>query len=304
MSWIFNGNADFVELFWPFAFMGMSTVLLFGRVSTKTTSIVFYIYCILTVILIFQKGGADYLGGTSSRNSVSIFVVFFLTMHMVTSFQNKKSISIYYAFVAFITCFSAIGRSGVITSVIVICIFCIFRFEKGQSYIRNIKIFLGAVLATIVLYQLIMYFEPELIENAISNILWRGLESKRTAIWSDYVSKSFSSFGNWFFGSHISGTQLLNLYSENLHNSFLMLHAKYGMVVFLMVIILIIKSIVAYVKDRNFYFLSAMFICLFRMSFDYTNFNGLLDTIFLVLLLYPSYSKQVIKYRTEGSYYD
>ena len=83
-----------------------------------------------------------------------------------------------------------------------------------------------------------------------------------------------------------------------------MLHAKYGMVVFLMVIILIIKSIVAYVKDRNFYFLSAMFICLFRMSFDYTNFNGLLDTIFLVLLLYPSYSKQVIKYRTEGSYYD
>ena len=149
-----------------------------------------------------------------------------------------------------------------------------------------------------------MYFEPELIENAISNILWRGLESKRTAIWSDYVSKSFSSFGNWFFGSHISGTQLLNLYSENLHNSFLMLHAKYGMVVFLMVIILIIKSIVAYVKDRNFYFLSAMFICLFRMSFDYTNFNGLLDTIFLVLLLYPSYSKQVIKYRTEGSYYD
>lgn len=295
LSWIYNGNADFIELLWPVAFMGVSTVLLFGNVSTKMTSLIFFVYCAITVFLIFQRGGADYLGGTSSRNSVSVFVVLFLIMHLIAAFQNKKSVPIYYGLIAFVTCFAAIGRSGIIISVVIICIFCLIRFENGQSYIRNIKIFAWTILIIVVFYQVIMRLEPELIDNAIGNLMWRGLESKRTIMWSDYLSKSFSSFGNVIFGAKISGTQLLDFYNSNLHNSFLMLHAKYGAFVFLIVVVLMIKSLFYYYKEKNYFYFSSLVLCIIRMNFDYTNFNGILDTILVVLLLYPLYSKQQIK---------
>ena len=99
----------------------------------------------------------------------------------------------------------------------------------------------------------------------------------------------FFSIANIVFGAEISGTRLLNFYSSNLHNSILMLHAKYGIIGLSIVLISLIRAGVRMLKERNMYLFVPLVSIFFRMNFDYTNFNGILDTVIIAFFMYAWY---------------
>ena len=286
LSFIYNSNSDLVEILWPLAFMGVGNLFINFRISDKLTGSLFIIFILIISFVIIVRGGADYIGGTSSRNNVSVSIVLFLAMHFIACYNNQKSITILFPILALIGCFLAIGRSGIILSLIIVFFFICFEYSNGEAKIRSIKLLMGTIILLLVLFCLLLVFSPSLFADVLYNFEKRGIQSTRLIIWRDYIKQAILNFGNFFFGAKIEGTSVLNQYHYNLHNSFLMLHAKYGILGFSMVVVLLIKTIGKLLHERNMYLLSPLLFVLFRMNFDYTNFNGILDIVMIYFLVY------------------
>ena len=76
-------------------------------------------------------------------------------------------------------------------------------------------------------------------------------------------------------------------FTTNLHNSFFMLHAKYGLLGLLLVLVAMVCSGWRYLMQRNIHYLFLMAALFWRMNLDYTNFNGILDILLVFLIFYP-----------------
>lgn len=124
-------------------------------------------------------------------------------------------------------------------------------------------------------------------QQGIENLQARGLRSSRIGIWKDYLEKVGASFTDLLFGAAIGGTPTLDDFTTNLHNSFFMLHAKYGLLGLLLVLVAMVCSGWRYLMQRNIHYLFLMAALFWRMNLDYTNFNGILDILLVFLIFYP-----------------
>ena len=285
ISYFYNANADPVEILWPLAFFGIGTLLFYSGVPAKLTGALFIGYVFLLALVIIWRGGADNLGGSSSRNTISTSILLFFSIHMIISYKQRKSIPLSYPVLAVLGCLLGIGRSGVIMSVLIILFFVRYSYVDGKAKKRNIKLFLGVILGMVLLFVVIQVFFPELLGNVVFNFQWRKLESRRTLMWRDYLNKIAHNPLDLLLGASISGTYELDFYHDNLHNSFFMLHAKYGLGGLIIVSVMLFRSFVKMIKKGNVYLLTPFALILFRMNFDYTNFNGILDVVLLYYLV-------------------
>ncbi len=291
ISLIYNGNADIQELLWPLAFMGMGLGILNYKISIKLIRFAFFAYALIMIVLITITGNPELLEGNSSRNTINQIMYLLFSLYFIACYENRKSISILYPMIVLIVCVASVGRSGILMGLLFIGFFLIIKYKNGQSIKKKLYILPIAMLVTAVLLLIVYFAFPDFVKSALDNFIWRKLESKRTIMWSEYIGKVKESFLNFLFGAPIKGTYYLDYYHEDLHNSFFMLHAKYGLGGLLTVIFLFIKSIVTYFKSRNWYYLTPIFVMLFRMSFDYTNFNSFFDIVWVFFVLTPYFIK-------------
>lgn len=299
LCFIYNRNADIQELIWPFGFMGVALLLLNVNISYRLFSFLFYSFSFLIILLIIVNGSPDAVEGNSSRNAISQFELLLFSLVCISAFENRKSVTLLYPTTIFVVCVAAIGRSGILMSLIILFLFLFVKLQDGVSKRRKIiTLILTIGLSVFAVYIAYRIF-PDMFESAILNFKNRQIDSARTFIWHDYLEKTNGSVLNVLLGSNISGTEYLNKYSHNLHNSFFMLHAKYGVGGLILIGFLLIKSIFYFLKNKNFYFLIPLLAMLFRMCFDYTNFNSDFDIVLVFFLLFPHYS--VLNARTYSS---
>lgn len=284
---LFNGNMDPQELLWPFAFIGLTTLLLNFEISHKLARIIYYFVVAIIMIKIILAGGVNNLNTAGSRNTIGIILLISLSIYVIASFTEGTRVTVYPILIGLLVSLMAIGRSGILTFLLLTVLFLPFKFDGEKYKNRNpIKSFFVLFVVAIMLcisYNLLEFYFTEMILNFQN----RGLESIRILIWSDYLKKTFTSARYIFFGTPISGTNLLDMFNENLHNSFLMLHAKYGFAPLMVVIILIIKALIHFIKTKNVLFFIILFVLIFRMQFDYTNFNAQLDIILFYFMFFP-----------------
>ena len=305
MSYLYNYNMDLVELLWPLGYMSIGILLLNEGIPLKTSKIMFLIFSCVLLFDIIRMGDVGLIAINFSRNMISEYALLLLCLVFLSSGAQKKGISPLYPIVFAVLCFAAVGRSGIATSVLCIIVFLFFDFSKGKAKIRGYIVApLSAAVFGVICY-LIYKFMPEIINMAFLNIETRGLESQRHQLWLDYLSKISENFMDFLLGAEISGTYLLDHYKENLHNSFLMLHAKYGLVMFISVIFMIGNAIRLGIKTKNIHLLLVIALILFRMNFDYTNFNDCLDCVLIYVLFYNDFLQEkqrfkIIKLMNEG----
>ncbi|WP_273130282.1 hypothetical protein [Bacillus weihaiensis] len=293
---VLNGNMNIQELLWPFAFMGITLLFLNFGLPNKVLKYIFYFVCIFFITIIVISGGVDNLNMVSSRNTISIIVLFYFSLYAISNYTNNIKITIYPILLGLIVTIMAIGRSGIFTFSILMVLFLLFRFDGEKYKIRNpLKLTVILVVAGIIL--LVSYnFLEVYFAQTISNFENRGLDSVRDILWQDYINKTLTSAKYLFFGTPIGGTYLLDTFNNNLHNSLLMLHAKYGLLMFVIIVILIINTMVYSMKTKNIVFFILLIALLFRMQFDYTNFNAQLDII-LFYLIFATFIKRNIPYK-------
>jgi hypothetical protein len=289
---LFNNNMNLQELLWPLAFVGIAILILNYNINYKLAKTIYYLVAFLLVITIVFAGSVNNVSLTSSRNTISVMLLFYFSIFAISSVQNHIKIKIFPVLVGLIISFLAIGRSGIITFSILTFLFLFIDYD-GKSYKLTNPIKVFTVLSfSILIFGLFYNLLDDYFMQTILNFKDQGLESVRTLIWDDYLTKTIGNIIYITFGTPISGTYLLNLFNDNLHNSFLMLHAKYGIFMLGLVLILIIKSFVYFTRTKNLIFLFLLIALVFRMQFDHTNFNAQLDIILFYLIFYPTYKKR------------
>lgn len=291
ICFLHNGNMDIQELLWPLGFMGIGLLTLNFRISTKVTGFILYTYGLFIIFKIMECGGVDYIGSRGSRNGISVDIITYLTLYMITAYQEKKSVNVWTILFVMAVCFLGIGRSGIVISILLVGLFIVFKFKNGISSVRSFLL-VPAITVLVICIAVILYeYFSEYINLAIGNFKEKGMRSTRLIIWGDYIRKTFSSPENILFGSRISGTRYLDIYNTNLHNSFLMLHCKYGLLGIGTVIIMMVRTIRKLFRDKEYYLLVPLIAVFIRMNLDYTDFNSSMDTVLIFFLLYPYYQK-------------
>lgn len=284
---LLNGNMNIQELLWPFAFASIALLLLNFGVPNKLTKFIYYFVCIFFITIITISGGADNLNMVSSRNTISTLVFIYFSLYAISNYTNNFKVTIFPIVLGLIVTIMAVGRSGIITFSILLVLFLLFKYDGEKYKVRNLLksvslLFLFGVIIWATYGYLEIYFA-----QAIANFQSRGLESVRSLIWQDYLNKTLTSGKYLYFGAPISGTILLDMFNNNLHNSLLMLHAKYGLTILIIVIILIINAFIYFIKNNNIVYLILLIALIFRMQLDYTNFNAQLDIILFYLMFSP-----------------
>lgn len=286
---LLNGNSDFQEVLWPIAFMGGSLLLLNFDINYKLTKKIYYYSILAFVIKVISSGSINNIEIVSSRNAISVLVILLFSFYAISSYKHNKKINFIPVISGLVVVILAVGRSGILTFLLLLFFFLIFKFEgkrqNARGFINIIIILVPIVILSLILYRTFGTY----ITDAINNFESRGLESVRTLLWKEYFEKVSKSFMYIMFGAPITGSTLLDAFNNNLHNSFLMLHAKYGVIILISVITLIIRTMIFYIRRKNYLYLTLLTIILFRMQFDYTNFNAQLDIILWYLIFYPKY---------------
>lgn len=287
LSYIYNKNLDLQEFFWPIAYYGIALLFITNKVDYKTTRFILYIFFFISLVFILLSGNSissNNINTSLSRNHINIHLLLFFTAHSLNSIKYIGKINFFDVLISFLISILSYGRSGILVFGFYLIVLGTFDFKFNKFNKFNVRRILTFIFLLIIFYFFSSVLANPFSESIIESLQNRGFESVRTFIWRDYLLKTGESFLNVLFGTNISGTYFLDTFSHNLHNSFLMLHAKYGLIVFLLILLLIILKIKTLIIKKNILLFLLLFGLLFRMSFDYTNFNSILDVLFVAII--------------------
>lgn len=291
IAYIYNQNADLKELLWPIAFWGFALLLLFSDISLRFVKIT--VTALLVVIAIqYVKCIDNPL--FFNVNSLGVTVLFFNCILVITAFKNNQY-DFWVVLIPFISlCIGVFsigetsgGRSSTIIFAFIFVANLIFYIIKNVNhYYIFIKLYVGLLVLLGAYVLICIYGIPSIFLQQKDFLLERGMRSTRFFIWKDYVSIVSENLGNLLLGAKLYGqTYFLALYQENLHNSFLMLHAKYTIFMMLVIIVICIRIFVFLFSEKEYPLLICFMAIFMKMNVDYTNFNSVLDTILVFYIL-------------------
>lgn len=284
VSLMYNGNARMVNILWIWAYLGTAMLLYEFGLSYKIGMLMFYIpaiFALYKVLLDTSSAAFIELSG-SSTNNISTLLIYAMSIYIITIYKKDKNIPIPYLPVIIIALISLIvaNRGGLLSCIIFFILILIYNLiVNKESKTKNILTFL-VLLAFIVYfftYKIDSY--AQMMENKLDRY---GTESPRTLIWKEYISGFLSSPTNFFLGIDTEDTlyPTLKFYNGNTHNSFLMLHAKFGILGFLFIIYSIIKAFIFLLKSKMYPIIFCLIILILRSMFDWTAFPGIYDVLF------------------------
>lgn len=302
VSYLIIGNASIFEYLWPLAYGGVTLVLLNYKISYKKIYILFYVVCIYYILNALNGFSAENVTGLVSRNNLSVTLLVIFSLLCIVSYMNNKKISIVSIVIMLLLSSWAVGRSGIITfSIILIGYFMLERKNKKQKEI-SIKslIIISSLIIFVYLSRNLIY--KYFLEYAIYNFEIRGVETSRYLITKSYLYDAFESWFYFMFGVNLERNTVFTLVNQNLHNSFLNLHSRYGIIAFIFFTIAILIKILNYIKTKNGLYLVLLLAIVFRSNFDLVAFNGVLDIYIYYFLFEGLYNKQPSLKFSEGLY--
>lgn len=300
ISIIYNGNARYVNLLWIWAYLGVTQLVFEYGASRLLSQIIVYLGCLYFIYnsLFGDMVSAEILGH-GSANNVSILCIYLLSIYFLSLKRVENSLPyIPTLLILFISVWTA-NRSGIISAFI----FFIFTFfiNLKRSKTRKEKIvnyLVIGIIVTVAMYLSIRYIA--LIDEALMYKLDRqGMESARSILWKEYLNGCFDSLGNFLFGvpSNTPVYPNLRYYEGNPHNSFLMLHSKFGLWGFLFIILSLGRCFIKVIRKKDYIILGLLIIISVRAFFDWSAFPGLLDVLFWYFVLYNTFPKDQFSFK-------
>ncbi len=283
-NFLITGNNGLTNLLWVFGYMGIAVLLLETKCSHLLLSMLYFAWCIFFFLFFIIGSISSSFILANSRNHVSIYTLLLFSLLCISAERNGKTISLVQVLMFVLSCMSAGGRSGIAVAAVMV-LFYLF-FDMLGATVRKGNPLKKTFLFIIILGLIIIgeRFFSSFISNSFYKFAAQGVSSQRYMIWKSYIDKVFSNPEYILTGAPIQGSYYLDRYSENLHNSFLMLHATHGLPLFIYVISKVIKKASGYMKEKRYMLLMIISLIIIRMNFDYTNFDGCLDLPLMYLL--------------------
>jgi hypothetical protein len=242
-----------------------------------------YLYYMIIIQIV---GGATYLELNElvrySRNTFTVFgitllLVLFLSLGIHRNTENRltsKYLQLYGALIYLLIAYSVIGRSGIITGVILLL--SVVATTLGRWWVlllsSAIIIFYFTYSDTINLYSFI----------ANTKFDYEGLDSPRYYLYNMYLDNI--DITGFFLGLKVDDLMPYG-YWGGAHNSFLSLHMFTGLSV-IIIIVIISQTLVRFLKQRDYLFLFATLSLVIRSFTDDMIIRGNPLTLGLFISLY------------------
>lgn len=298
LSIIYNENARVTNLLWIWSYLGVGLLLYKYGIPKIVASAIFY-GCCLFFCLIAMRGElqSNEVIEHGSANHVSVLCIYCMFLYYI-SLKNEKDKLLPYLpiiIVAFLSLWTA-NRSGIISSGISFLFILYFNRKLSSKSHNQFKNFiLIAVLAVLVIYFFSHYYSQ--FDVALEAKMERqGIQSARSFLWAEYIKGIFDSLGNFFLGvpGNDPAYRFLHHYYGNPHNSYLVVHEKFGLLGFLIIIYVIIKTAWLSVKRKEWVITATLILVFIRSFFDWTAFPGLYDVMFWYYIFYISFNERTV----------
>lgn len=287
----------------PLIYIMMSPVLmLFARAYARknifsiSSSLKYSFWILMTVVLIGVYVNRDeiaplegLIAGTSTNGIPSYFIVLFIA-YAISALRAVGHLPIFAAFSTFLISVIGLGRGSIIIAAILLIFVLSFEF-----YLSKIKTFYKFIILIFIAISATAYIASNwsqlstLVENIIlgSKFVDGLYDDARGQMISEYLAKL--DILHFFLGADYLGTSILEKYDGNPHNSYIRVHAFYGLgglvLIFLPVLIIFFKKINWHFKFAVFF----LILCgLIRGISEPIFFPSLLD-FFYVLYFFIFY---------------
>lgn len=319
-SSLYNHNASLKEILWIWCYMGAALVISYFDIDDRWISALFYLLSGYFFLCIIMQRSVHYILYSTSRNGISLLMHFVLFLLYICRGSRKRVLYLPAAFCLIISVWS-LGRAGVLTSIFFLGGIAVYGLVKEKK--SSLKKLLGIAFLLVVSMLLLAKVFPtneslkaedvsvtdnqkdsEMIseqeadinkeeadvaitpqkksETFVSRFSAYGLKSVRTSIWAEYISKMVYSGKNFLLGVDCLKGTFLSQYRQP-HNSYLELHAKFGMTGFLITMILLAGTFIKLCRDRNGLYLLVFIACGMRAMLDWVAFPGCIDVMFWFL---------------------
>lgn len=224
-----------------------------------------------------------------SRNYVSIFLL--ISIFIITYLYENlgENVPIWVPITYLILSILAIGRGGILASIIYCMLYYVVDLKKNSKYtsLKLVLAFIGFIL-------LIVFFLLEY--DTIMNMFFsRFVDSSalnsnngRMRLYLLYISKMLHSFSSFFFGVRITEiSKILPFIEGNLHCSFLQVHASFG-ILGIVGVIYYLKNCFQYLfKINHYYEIIFLIVFLFRIATDFALCGFVTDIILIYYMILP-----------------
>lgn len=275
----------------PFLFIvsgtGIAMILLRGYVYSWGGYMLFYSLAVYFLSFMLSGVSADFVFMNVSRNNISVVLLYAsISLYIMLSMENKKKIDLKPAIITFIISIWAIGRSGIVSSFVLLLGLIFVKFHVKKKYIVVICLLIAFLVYAFIQSGIFIYFVNAANANVIQHATISMLreESERGAIWMNY-------YDNLDLFRVICGVNVAEdpwpageILAYNYHNSFIFLHAQTGFMG-LITIALIIFSISTFYRI-NQVFLILLLALIMRAFTDMVIFFGRFDFIPFFFIFY------------------
>lgn len=229
-----------------------------------------------------------------SRNMVSLYLILFVVYYYIEKYRYTGRLDLWPATLALVISVLTIGRSGILTSLLLLLNVSYFKLGKS-SPINKIAYSFIAFILVVLLTGLFQEQLDSLFDISFARFKDRGIEDEaRSSIIEAYMESIKTDPIQLLLGSKLeSGT--FATFKYNLHNSFLSLHYFTG--IFSIIILLFIIKALIFTREKLFY-RGLLFIVLVRGAADQVFFFNFNDVIIFYLLFLITSKNKGFEYQT------
>lgn len=214
------GNVFWYNLFFILAHVGIALALSISKNTLRSTyQKIFWILICIYIIYYALNHTFDTFYNLASENMVSIYLMLFYYLYCRENENaNKKMPLIATIFILVLTFLSG-SRTGLACSFILFIGILIINLVKRNG--EKIFVLFWLVLILVVAGTLI-FFGISFLKEVLN-------DTPRLYIWNMYFSE-LTNWKNFVLGVPFSSKMVFGDYINNLHNTFMNIHAKYGLV--------------------------------------------------------------------------
>ncbi len=282
---VHTNNLSFLGILFNLQYIGLALVLYKYKINPQIMYASFYIHVLFFTYHIFAGTNPNIIYNGASRNLISVTMLI-QTVLLYISLQ-KKSLKISYipALLLFLVSLWAMGRSGIIASSALLIGIISQSFETKN---RNKNIAYTVVIVLLVIFNIyILGFDSIFVNNLTDNIsksinrlTLQGMEDNARALISkEYYNELNKSILNFFLGVPIKENSFFYYFNYNLHNSYLTIHAYYGLLGLIIVLYNILISIFSYFRLKDVLSVILFLTILLRIYTDIVAFPGVFDPL-------------------------
>lgn len=286
LSYLYNNNGGpsiFLKVFSPLI---ISAIIYYGKVSSRVSNNLFYVITLIIAIkwMIVQDENNIF---NSSRNMISLFFIFMTCLDIFLREKNNERQDFFKIIITLFFSILSKGRSGIVIAIALLFLNIIYYILKKGS-ISKFKLYIS-----ILILILFFYLSLDIIDTYLESFNRYGMESIRFDYWYIYVNSMFKNIFNFFLGSNLKNFSILQVVDYNLHNSFFMSHANYGIFIFISIIIISFRALFKALKNKHYSILFIIFFIFSKGNIDYIFFHSFSDVLVFILLFYVADLKKL-----------